>query len=152
MQRGKRITKRIGQRIATLTLAITIPFTGLNIAHASTDEAISPAAVGEKFSITSEELSELNQLRKMDGDAPIDASAKFLTLSEDYQLKAYDADGAPIAVEDSPVKAESDCPTIVTYDSAVQNTAQFLTGCAGGVIGYDKILQVLEGRAGKTLS
>ncbi len=52
------MTKRIGQRIAAFTLAITIPFTGVNVAHASTDEAISPAAVDEKFSITPEELVE----------------------------------------------------------------------------------------------
>ena len=158
----------VSRRAATTIViaALTIPFgTGAATAQAQpieenhaassnvaqyTDEADADATKA----VDKETLSQLNEARASDGLPALPEDTAALELREDGTVAALDSSGQAIAVEDQPTDFQSPQEPgnqdselrAAGGDSVIKNAAQAVAGCAGGVIGYDAILEILERR------
>lgn len=137
--------------------ALTVPL-GTGAAAAQPTPAPAPSNTVSHYSdtvdIDEKTLSKLNEARKSDNLPALPSDTAALELSNDGTVKAKDSSGTSIAVEDNPTDfTEPQQPSkqgaelrAEGGDSVMKNAAQAVAGCAGGVIGYDAILEILERR------
>lgn len=138
--------------------ALAVPLgAGAATAQAAPAPAASSNAVSnysDTVDIDEKTLSALNEARKSDDLPALPSDTATLELSNDGTVKAKDSSGKSIAVEDNPTDfTEPQQPgkqgaelRAEGGDSVIKNAAQAVAGCAGGVIGYDAILEILERR------
>ena len=136
------------RRATACIMALTLPVAGAQVAHANPAE---PAVVQEDlalYRVSDAELDALNQLRAEDGLSSLPDSVEVIYLDDDLRVQAIDAAGNPVLIEDDAVKAD-DVATFRDSEYFINLAADIVFGCVGGVVGYNTIVDLLEGRAGK---
>lgn len=164
----ERTSMHVSRRAATTIViaALTIPF-GTGAATAQTQPAEPRTAASSNVahyageadadaakSVDKETLAKLNEARASDGLPALPDDTTALELRENGTVAAQDSSGKAIDVEDestdfqTPQKPGPQDAELRAAggDSVIKNAAQAVAGCAGGVIGYDAILEILERR------